>query len=371
MNQIDNISETNINESVVLSFAECDKMSKSDEKEDLAWEDGFLTESFCSEKPYEEEQMYDLFFMNLPWRKFTLDLTEENPEDYVVLLLCANRTGTRRTRVLVVAQQDRLKPLKGIHPLSQPVLYTDHKLDNELLADWFHNEFVPANSDEFLPCLLTCTENIECDDDFLSYDGKDTLRFETSFPEDRDRCLKDVRNVIRVRYSLYLLETYAQHKYQFDDLEFNEFLTNHFNLKSAFSLIHRSWMQTDVKITTDFEETLCELTNQLTHAIRMLDLKDTQLSTKTLSEFIKVEDNSDCVSDTEEPPEISNLTASDAASLLETASLWMESQPIEPAIIMGLRQIAGHLRKACFQYSFIYFTTHSLIILMKIQRLII
>lgn len=350
-------------ENVEISFIVCDSQSKSD---NLEWDDGYIAESPHSEKPYEDEQIYDMFFMKLPWKKFTLDVDFES-KDVLIVLLCANRAGSRRTRVLVVGPEDDLKCMIGIHPLSQPVLYTTHSLESEQLIDWFNFQFVPANSDEFLPCLLICAENIQCDGDCLSYDGKDTLRFQAKLPEKEERRLQNIRNVMHARYCLYLLEMYAQYKEQYDNFDFNKFLKCHFNFKVAIPLIHRSWMETDVELSADHESILSNLTDQLTDAVRILGLSDRRIDEETDFVKIEIENKFRHEPGEQEATETSIPTASQTASLLETALLWMETQPIEPDIIIGIRQIASHIRKACFYIIFYFNNAH---FVLKLSELI-
>lgn len=323
---------------------------------------------------YSDDQIYSAFAFQLDWTSLPDKTLELSVEDRVWLLMAGNRSGRHRTRMLVTGQQWRPDCMRTVNMLSQPVVYAGGgigMLTPDLFTWWFHREFVPAalsinergavlviEQADFLPPATDC----------VTSDGKVKLiifrHCENPYTIYPDQSL--VAAELRTRYTMLLLYDISLEQPRW--LSVSQYLTN-FSLKDAFPMLHRAWLNIRPETFSRCWAVSAPSESSLSAALsfgrsastplqveedRMLLLElqwlahdlGLEVTDEDLAQWvatvpqpreplvIKPEPPDEEVEDTSSVP-----SASEAASHLRQALAWMESQPVEPSLLMVVRDV--------------------------------
>ncbi|PSN40685.1 hypothetical protein C0J52_21714 [Blattella germanica] len=335
---------------------------------------------------YTADQVYCAYGFQFDWKSLPdRNLEETAPKDKVWVLMAANRTGRHRTRMLITGKLWRPHCLRHVNMLSQPVVYAgggSGTLTPDLFTWWFHREFAPAamslnprgavlvvEQASFVP------QETEC----IAADGAVKL---VIFPRGNfdDGAILDhglIVSELRTQYAKMLLSSIAasnvdqQHATLVPD-----YLTN-FVLKDAFPLLHRSWLNVRSETFIRCWEKVATLTNEepmsfpptsgyslvltscasspaqaqedrmmllelqwLSHDLG-LEVTDDDLARWALQsgtsqddplvEDVKVEPVDEAGGET---TATGVPTAAEAADHLAQALLWMETEPLDPGLLL-------------------------------------
>lgn len=322
---------------------------------------------------YSDDQIYSAFAFQLDWTSLpdkTLDVT---CDDRVWVLMAGNRSGRHRTRMLITGREWRPKCLRNVNMLSQPVVYAGGgigKLTPDLFTWWFHREFAPAalslnergailviEHADFLPPVADC----------IASDGKVKLiiyqKPDNPYSVFPDQTL--VASELRTRYAMLLLHDISLEQQRW--LSVSQFLAN-FTLKDAFPMLHRAWLNirpetfsrcwanpvpTDPSVGVSLSFGKSTSTPLQVEEDRML-LLELQWLAHDLGLEVTDEDLAHWVGTLPEPTDVpvvkpepeeetedsaSVPTAAEAATHLQSVLAWMESEPIEPNLLMVVRDI--------------------------------
>lgn len=331
-----------------------------------------LTEVLSGE--YTDDQIYSAFAFQLNWTSLP-DKTLESPgEDRVWLLMAGNRSGRHRTRMLVTGQQWRPDCMKTVNMLSQPVVYAGGgigMLTPDLFTWWFHREFVPAalsineggavlviEQADFLPPAADC----------VTSDGKVKLvtyrHCEIPYSLCPDQSL--VAAELRTRYTMLLLYDISLEQPRW--LSVSQYLAN-FTLKDAFPMLHRAWLnirpetfsrcwavsgpqEASLPVALSFGRSAATPLQVEEDRMLLLELQwlahdlGLEVTDEDLAQWVAtVPQPREPLVIKPEPPdeEVEGVTsvpsASEAASHLRQALAWMESQPVEPNLLMVVRDV--------------------------------
>lgn len=338
---------------------------------------------------YAHDQIYIAFCFRLDWKQLPDRTLENTPDDPVWLLMAGNVTGRHRTRILVTGRHWRPTCLRHVNMLSQPVVYAgggDGEVTADLLSWWFHREFIPAAESINQRAVLLASDGFKLKpEDCVSSDGTVRLILVNENAID----LNLINAEFRTKYTTLLLRNLSH----FDASSIVESL-NGITLKEAFPLFHKSWLslrtesfqrccsnaletpssesisanlihnalssdlinlsaakedepkiprlsltrRNDVKTGHAQEDRMLLLELQwLAHDLG-LEVTDEDLSKWALdsdSDGVKVkpEPVDESCSDREVP------NAGEAVEYLSKALLWMETLPLEPNLLMVVRDI--------------------------------
>ncbi|XP_046668689.1 uncharacterized protein LOC124359738 isoform X2 [Homalodisca vitripennis] len=331
---------------------------------------------------YTDDQIYSAFAFQLDWTSLPDKTLEVTTEDRVWLLMAGNRSGRHRTRMLITGRQWRPKCLRNVNMLSQPVVYAGGgigMLTPDLFTWWFHREFAPAAlslNDRGAVLVIEQADFLPSASDCIANDGKVKLviyrKGENPYSVYPDQSL--VAAELRTRYAMLLLHDISLEQQRW--LSVSQFLAS-FSLKDAFPMLHRAWLNirpetfsrcwaiaaavepnvggslsfgksasTPLQVEED-RMLLLEL-QWLAHDLG-LEVTDEDLANwvGTLPEppadtlAIKPEPVDEEVEDTSSVP-----TATEAATYLQKTLVWMESQPIEPNLLMVVRDVMTMAKQA-------------------------
>lgn len=332
---------------------------------------------------YTDDQIYCAFSFQFDLTSLPDKSLEPKSEDRVWLLMAGNKSGRHRTRLLITGKQWRPDCLKTVNMLSQPVIYAGGgvgTLTPDLFTWWFHREFAPAalalnesgavlavEQSDFLPPATDC----------IAADGKVKLViYDGNVLEPKpDQNL--IVAELRTRYAMLLLHGISIDQQRF--VSVSQFLSG-FTLKDAFPMLHRAWLNirpetfhrcwTKPLSTPIADETslsfgdICSTPLQieedrmlllelqwLAHDL-CLEVTDQDLANwvrRTLTQpllesFIKPEpvDEADTTS---APPTVP--TPAEAAVYLDKVLSWMESEALDPNLLLVVRDIMTMAKQAC------------------------
>lgn len=321
---------------------------------------------------YSDDQIYSAFAFQLDWTSLPDKTLEVTSDDRVWVLMAGNRSGRHRTRMLITGREWRPKCLRNVNMLSQPVVYAGGgigKLTPDLFTWWFHRDFAPAalslnergailviEQADFLPPAADC----------IASDGKVKLiiyqKTENPYSVFPDQSL--VASELRTRYAMLLLHDISLEQQRW--LSVSQFLSN-FTLKDAFPMLHRAWLNirpetfsrcwanpapTDSTLGVSLSFGKSASTPLQVEEDRML-LLELQWLAHDLGLEVTDEDLAHWVGTLPEPSDIvikpepeeeaeessTVPTAAEAATHLQKVLTWMESEPIEPNLLMVVRDI--------------------------------
>lgn len=324
---------------------------------------------------YTDDQIYSAFAFQLDWTSLPDKTLEVCSEDRVWLLMAGNRSGRHRTRMLITGKQWRPNCLKHVNMLSQPVVYAGGgigQLTPDLFTWWFHREFAPAAlslNDRGAVLIIEQADFLPSPSDCVTSDGKVKLivyqRGANPYSVYPDQSL--VAAELRTRYAMLLLHDISLEQQRW--VSVSQFLAN-FSLKDAFPMLHRAWLNirpetfsrcwaipapvdanlgvslsfgksTSTPLQVEEDRMLLLELQWLSHDLG-LEVTDEDLAhwVSTLPEPLEpVVVKSEPLEEETEEESSSALTAAEAASHLQKALTWMESQPIEPNLLMVVRDI--------------------------------
>jgi hypothetical protein len=345
---------------------------------------------------YSADQVYCAYGLRLDLKSLPdRTLGEITPGDTVWVLMAANRTGRHRTRMLVTGRLWRPPCLRHVNMLSQPVVYAgggSGSLTPDLFTWWFHHEFSPAaatlhprgavlvvGQGPFVPQESQCVAD----------DGRVRL---VVYPKGNfaDGAVLDhglVVSELRTRYAMMLLSSVAANSAEHQHATLVPDYLRSFTLKDAFPMLHRSWLSVRSETFLRCWQRVASLSNAdpgprpfpespactlalsslgstPAHAqedrLMLLELQwlsldlglevtDDDLATWALdcgthgpSEAVKTEVPDDGPDETA----IGVPTPSEAADHLAHALLWMESEPLDPALLLVVRDIITLAKQA-------------------------
>lgn len=341
-------------------------------------------------KKYAHDQIYIAFCFRLDWKQLPDKTLENNRDDPVWLLMAGNVTGRHRTRILVTGRHWRPTCLRHVNMLSQPVVYAgggNGEVTADLLSWWFHREFIPAAEAINQRAVLVASDGFKLKpEDCLSSDGSVRLILVNENAID----LNLINAEFRTKYTTLLLRNLSH----FDASSSIVESLNGITLKEAFPLFHKSWLglrtesfqrccasaldvpssesisanlihnalssdlinlsvakeeetkvprlsltrRSDVKTGHAQEDRMLLLELQwLAHDLG-LEVTDEDLSKWALdSELDGVRVKPEPVEDGSSDREVPN--AGEAVEFLSKALLWMETLPLEPNLLMVVRDI--------------------------------
>lgn len=324
--------------------------------------DSKLTETLSS---YSDDQIYFLYAFQFDLTSLP-DKTLDQKHEKVWLLSAGNKSGRHRTRFLVIGKHWRPKCLQHVNMLSQPVIYAGGgvgMLTPDLFSWWFHREFVPAALS-----LNTKAVLVASDAPFLSNDDKDCVSADANVQliktGTKDFANSLVPGEFRIRYASLVLNSALVDKAKYSSVA--AFL-NDFSLKSAFPLLHKAWLNVRPDTFTRNFEILStsELTLQ-SEEDRMLFLElqwlshdlGLEVTDVNLKYWVKhgVNDKSSdeevgVAAETieiEDAPESSVPSASECVEYLTKVLTWMESEPMDPNLVLNVRDVLTVAKQASF-----------------------
>lgn len=337
---------------------------------------------------YSDDQIYCGFAFQLDWTSLpdkTLDV-QQGDDHGVWLLMAGNKSGRHRIRLLITGKQWRPNCLKNVNMLSQPVVYAGGGvgvLTADLFTWWFHREFAPAalalnergavlvmEHNEFLPAAGDC----------VAADGK--VRLVTYRRHDPGVIYPDqslIASELRIRYAMLLLHSVSMEQQRWVSVA--QYIAT-FTLKDAFPMLHRAWLNirpetfnrcwtgipsasaspltfgrsasTPLQVEED-RMLLLEL-QWLSHDLG-LEVTDEDLACWVTSVtepepredvYVKpepTEENGDACSTTTNENTVVP-TAAEAAVCLQKVLSWMESEPMDPNLVLIVRDIMAMAKQA-------------------------
>lgn len=306
---------------------------------------------------YTDDQIYFLYAFQFDLTSLP-DKTLDNKHEKVWLLSAGNKSGRHRTRFLVIGKHWRPKCLQSVNMLSQPVIYAGGgvgMLTPDLFTWWFHREFVPAALSLNSKAVLVAS-----DESFLPKDEKDCTFAESNVKLIRT-VTKDLSNSLvpsefRIRYASLVLNNALVDKSKYSSI--SEFLSD-FNLKTAFPLLHKAWLNVRPETFTRNFEIISSTSDLVLHSeedrILFLELQwlshdlGLEVTDVNLKYWVKhgVNDTSadDLEGKAEEMVDIEDLheptvpSASECVEYLNKVLIWMESEPIDPNLVLVVRDV--------------------------------
>lgn len=306
---------------------------------------------------YTDDQIYFLYAFQFDLKSLP-DKTLDQKHEKVWLLSAGNKSGRHRTRFLVIGKHWRPKCLQSVNMLSQPVIYAGGgvgMLTPDLFTWWFHREFVPAALS-----LNTKAVLVASDESFLPKDEKDCMAAESNVKLVKT-VAKDLANSLvpsefRIRYASLVLNNALVDKSKYSSI--SEFL-NDFNLKTAFPLLHKAWLNVRPETFTRNFEIVSSTSDLMLHSeedrILFLELQwlshdlGLEVTDVNLKYWVKhgVNDTSaedhDCITeetvDLEDAQECTVPSATECVDYLNKVLTWMESEPVDPNLVMVVRDV--------------------------------
>ncbi|KAL0280877.1 UNVERIFIED_CONTAM: hypothetical protein PYX00_002041 [Menopon gallinae] len=184
---------------------------------------------------YDSDKVYFAFCFELDWKSLPDKTLESKNDEPVWLLMAGNRSGRHRTRILVTGRHWRPGCLKHVNMLSQPVVYAGGgkgMMTPDLFAWWFSREFVPAAESLHSEAVLILEERWSS----AKLQGGHNVKLVTV----RDDEIIDWGMILaefRTRYATLLLR-----KLSWTEMTSITQYLSEFTLKEAFPLFHKSWL---------------------------------------------------------------------------------------------------------------------------------
>jgi hypothetical protein len=344
---------------------------------------------------YTAEQVYCAYGFQLDWKSLPdRTLAEVAPGDRVWVLMAANRTGGHRTRLLITGRLWRPPSLRHVNMLSQPVVYAgggSGALTADLFTWWFHHEFAPAAATLHPRGAVLVAEQAPFVPQEAECVAQDVRVRLVVCPKGifGDGAVLDhglVVSELRTRYAMMLLSSVAADSTEHQHATSVPDYLRKFTLKDAFPMLHRSWLNVRSETflrcwqrvtslssedpepspeTTPCTLALSSFASTPAHAqedrVMLLELQwlshdlglevtDDDLATWALDcgsesaalEGVKTED----VDDGPEDAVAGVPTPSEAAEHLAHALLWMETEALDPALLLVVRDIITLARQA-------------------------
>ncbi|XP_069696755.1 uncharacterized protein [Periplaneta americana] len=347
---------------------------------------------------YAADQVYCAYGFQLDWKSLPdRTLEESNASEKVWVLMAGNRTGRHRTRMLITGRLWRPPSLRHVNMLSQPVVYAgggSGTLTPDLFTWWFHREFAPAAAalhPRGAVLVVRQAPFVPQESECVSADGAVRL---VVFPEGEfgDGAVLDhglVVSELRTRYAMLLLSSVAANSTDHQHATLVPDYLKTFSLKDAFPMLHRSWLNVRSETFLRCWERVASLTNEepvayprapaCTLALSSSGATPTQaqedrmmlLELQWLSHDLGLEVTDDDLatwarlesSDPTAPPPDRVKTepaeegsaegavsavpsAAEAADHLAQALLWMESEPLDPGLLLVVRDIITLAKQA-------------------------
>lgn len=344
---------------------------------------------------YSADQVYCAFGFQLDWKSLPdRTLAETANGDRVWVLMAGNRTGRHRTRMLITGRLWRPPCLRHVNMLSQPVVYAgggSGTLTPDLFTWWFHHEFAPAAATLHPRGAVLVVEQgpfVPQESECVAVDVRVRL---VVYPKGNfgDGAVLDhglVISELRTRYAMMLLSSIAANSPEHQHATLVSDYLRKFTLKDAFPMLHRSWLNLRSETFLRCWERLASLTNGdpvpcpdtpactlvlssfgatpaqaqedrmmllelqwLSHDLG-LEVTDDDLATWALDcgtgdaplEGVKTEP----VDEGAEEAVASVPTPSEAADHLTHALLWMETESLDPALLLVVRDIVTLAKQA-------------------------
>lgn len=351
--------------------------------------------SVLRDTDYTAEQVYCAYGFQLDWKSLPdRTLAEIAPADRVWVLMAANRTGRHRTRLLITGRLWRPPCLRHVNMLSQPVVYAgggSGTLTPDLFTWWFHHEFAPAAATLHPRGAVLVVEQapfVPQEAGCIAHDVRVRL---VVYPKGNfgDGAVLDhglVVSELRTRYAMMLLSIVAADSSEPQHATLVPDYLRKFTLKDAFPMLHRSWLNVRSETFLRCWQRVASLSNgdpgplpdtppctlalssfasTPTHAqedrVMLLELQwlshdlglevtDDDLATWALDcgtesptlEGVKTEDVDDVAEET-----VAGVPSStEAAEHLAHALLWMETESLDPALLLVVRDIITLARQA-------------------------
>jgi len=369
-----------------VRYGVADAALDGDESERPKTSDGDAEPDASADEPAKADgtdQQYALIAFPLDWTSLP-DATLERPPRGAAstgagaawVLGAASRSGGHRTRLLVAGRWWRPRCLAHVDMRSQPVVYAGGgcgEPTQELFRWWFHQEFAPA--------ALA-----------VNPQGATLVAYKASFLPDPQDCVSgrvrlsiaessselDVELVeaeLRARYASLLLSEISLA----GRTSPSDFLSK-FCLRDAFPLLHRAWLSVRSESyhrcwspppASSPSPLLCltsRASGEHAQADRMLllelqwqahdlglEVTDSDLAkwarpapTTHAVPAIKTErEEADSETEDEDDADAEVIpSASEAAEHLTAALRWMETQPMEPAVLLVIRDLAHAAQQA-------------------------
>lgn len=340
---------------------------------------------------YDHNRIYLAYVSLLDWRDLPgKRSSSNNRDDKVWIVGAADQEGRHRTRLLVTGRHWRPKCLRRVNMLSQPVVYAGGgrgSLTAELFHWWFHHEFAVsaiamhpdgailiAERADYLPPEVKC----------VAADGLVRLFI---IPKD---CLEPriVTKEMRIRLAVSFLSTiHCQSIYSSGggkplggsnndcSLLLDECLRR-FTLKEAFVDLHRAWlgvrsksfarslmlpgeredMQNSHKNSRWLSGRVCHASDHDEDSMLLgeletlardagLDVNDEEIAKWMMAADESAEGidvKTELMGEWEEiidGEQESEPSAEEAAKLLSRVLLWMESEPLDPGVLLAARSM--------------------------------
>lgn len=346
---------------------------------------------------YSADQVYCAYGFQLDWKSLPdRTLEETSPCDRVWVLMAGNRTGRHRTRMLITGRLWRPSCLRHVNMLSQPVVYAgggSGTLTPDLFTWWFHHEFAPAAATLHPRGALLVVEQaafVPQESECVAPDGGVRL---VVYPKGNfgDGAVLNhglVVSELRTRYAMMLLSSVSVNSTDHQHASLVPDYLRNFALKDAFPMLHRSWLTLRSETFLRCWERVASLTNDepglcpdtparslvlssssgaspahaqedrmmllelqwLSHDLG-LEVTDDDLATWALDcgspdapqNTVKTE-----LEDDGSEEAVSGVpTPAEAADHLAQALLWMETEPLDPALLLVVRDIITIAKQAC------------------------
>lgn len=344
---------------------------------------------------YTAEQVYCAYGFQLDWKSLPdRTLEETSPGDKVWVLMAGNRTGRHRTRMLITGRLWRPPCLRHVNMLSQPVVYAGGGsgcLTPDLFTWWFHHEFAPAAAALHPRGAILVIEQapfVPQESECVAADGAVRL---VVYPKGNfgDGAVLDHSLVIsefRTRYAMMLLSSVTANSTDHQHATLVPDYLRNFVLKDAFPMLHRSWLNLRSETFLRCWERVASLTNEepgpcsktppgtlalsssgatpahaqedrmlllelqwLSHDLG-LEVTDDDLATWALdcrSEDVTLDSmKAEPVDEGSEDAVPGVPTPAEAADHLAHALLWMETEPLDPALLLVVRDVITLAKQA-------------------------
>ena len=344
---------------------------------------------------YSAEQVYCAYGFQLDWKSLPdRTLEETSPGDRVWVLMAGNRTGRHRTRMLITGRLWRPSCLRHVNMLSQPVVYAgggSGTLTPDLFTWWFHHEFAPAAATLHPRGALLVVEQapfVPQESECVASDGSVRL---VVYPKGNfgDGAVLNhglVISELRTLYAMMLLSSVAVNSTDHQHASLVPDYLRNFALKDAFPMLHRSWLTLRSETFLRCWERVASLTNEEPGLCPDTPARSLVLSSSGASSAHAQEDRMmllelqwlshdlglevtdddlatwafDCgpadaplnsvktelVDEGSEEAFSGVPTPAEAADHLAHALLWMETEPLDPALLLVVRDIITLAKQA-------------------------
>lgn len=305
---------------------------------------------------FHPDAAYVLFHVRLEWSSLPDRSFPEEPERSVSLLMAADASGRHRTRVLVIGKEWRPSCMEHVDLASQPVVYAGGGRGvptAELFRWWVRTELAPGALSLHPSGALLLTPTSHCGrftrDEESSINGV-TVRACLGSTTAHNRVAAE----FRARYTTLLLRQAA-----IEDCHTLHTFLSQISLKDVFPIIHRSWLS--VRCDTFISHGEAEVTSATVIESLHLELQWTchdlglEVSDEDLHRWARGQEspvpNSSVITD---PPITSTSTDTtppvigprEASKCLDTALQWIESLPVDPNLVLAIRDLSTMAKQA-------------------------